>query len=342
LHIGVVPPSDVTAVVLTLGEGTTDRAIASARRQTLPPRGVLVIEGVTPFHRALNLVASRVPTPFFMQVDADMVLDQDCLRSLSARMGPGVGATVGALRDPLVGNVAGIKLFRRACFDRDEVPNSVSPDTDFLARIERRGWQTLHVLKHRGARSLSHTFGEHRPDLTLKYAFATYYLLGIRYRYRRDVRGLTWRLERLRGSWHPVAPVAMIAMGHGLFLPREDDVPKSIAPKEGLEFLEGFLRTGGEHPPADRRARSCLTLPAQDMLKRSYELGVALRRAAAYPALQRCIGILDEARSSTSWVAEVGLYHGLLSAGGTDAMPKTDRKIVSELLPSRTTPSRWR
>jgi hypothetical protein len=333
MHIDMLSARDVTAVVLTLGEATTDQAIASARQQTLPPRGILVIEGVTPFHRALNLAASRVSTPFFMQVDADMVLDRDCLRSLRAHMGPGVGATVGALRDPLMGNVAGIKLFRRACFDRDQVPDSVSPDTDFLGRIERSGWQTLHVLKHRGARSRSHTFGAHRPDFSLMYAFATYYLLGTTYRYLHDVRGLTWRLERLRRSRHPVAPVAMIAMGHGLFLPREDDVPKSIAPREDLEFLESFLRTGGEYPPADRRARSCLTLPAQDMLERSYELGVALRLAAAYPALQRCIGILGEARSSSSWVAEVGLYHGLLSPGGTDAMPRTDREIVSELLP---------
>ena len=68
------------------------------------------------------------------------------------------------------------------------------------------------------------------------------------------------------------------------------------------------------------------------MLKRSYELGVALRRASAYPALHRCIRILDESRDSTSWVAEVGLYHGLLSQGGPDTVPKTDREIVSELL----------
>src|SRR2546421_10917476 len=74
LHTGVAPPSDITAVVLTVGEGTTDRAIASVRRQTLPPRQILVIEEVTPFHRALNLASSRVVTPLFVQVDADMVL----------------------------------------------------------------------------------------------------------------------------------------------------------------------------------------------------------------------------------------------------------------------------
>jgi hypothetical protein len=332
LHIGVGPPSDVTAVVLTVGEGTTERAITSAQRQTLPPSEILVVEGVTPFCRALNFAASRVPTPFFVQLDADMVLDQDCLQGLMAHMRPEVGATVGPLRDPLIGNVAGVKLFRRACFDRDQVPNSISPDTDFLARIEGRDWQTLHVLKRWREGSGSHTFGEHRPDYTSEYTFATYYLLGTRYRYLRDVRGLTWRLDRLGRSRHPSAVIARIAIGHGLFLAREDAVPKSIALTEGLEFLEGFLKTGGEYPAADGEAASCLTLPAPEMLERSFGLGTALRDASAYPALERCIRILQEARTSTSWVAEVGLYHGLLSGRGVGALPETERELVSELL----------
>jgi hypothetical protein len=332
LHISVVPPSDVTAVVLTVGEGTTDRAIASVRRQTLPPREIVVLEGVRPFHRALNLAASRVLTPYFMQVDADMALDEDCLESLRTHMRPGVGVTVGPLRDPLMGNVEGIKLFDRACFDRATVPNSISPDTDFLARIERRDWLTLRVLKHRRAPSQSDTFGEHLPELTRDYLYATYYLNGTRYRYLRDVRGLAWRLERLRRTRHPLAAIALIGMGHGLFFRRDDDVPKSLAPRQGLAFLEWFLGTDGDYPDADREAASCLTLPADDMLTRSYELGVALRRASAYPALQRCIRVLDKPRDGTSWVAEVGLYHGLLSQGGRETVPEIDREIVSELL----------
>jgi hypothetical protein len=328
----LAPPSDITAVVLTVGERTTDRAIASVRRQTLAPAEILVVSGVTPFYRALNVAATRVSTPFFIQVDADMILDEDCLESLMAHMRSGVGATVGPLRDPLMGNVNGIKLFRRACFDHDEVPNSISPDTDFLARVEGHEWQTLHVLKHQGGCLRSHTFGEHRPDLTPEYTFATYYLLGTRYRYLRDIRGLTWRLERLHASQHSGATIAMTAMGHGLFFPREDDVPKSLVPNQGFEFLQEFLRMGGEYLPAEREARSCLTLPAHNMLERSYELGVALARASACPALQRCIRILGEGRSRASWVAEVGLFHGLLSQGETSGLPEADREIVSELL----------
>src|SRR2546423_15055083 len=50
LHTGVAPPSDITAVVPTVGEGTTERAMASVRRPTLPPRHVLRVEEVTTLH----------------------------------------------------------------------------------------------------------------------------------------------------------------------------------------------------------------------------------------------------------------------------------------------------
>ena len=67
-----VRPNDVTAVVLTVGEPTTAEAIESLRRQTVPPRDIVVVRDVKPFHQALNADAAQVKTPFFLQVDADM------------------------------------------------------------------------------------------------------------------------------------------------------------------------------------------------------------------------------------------------------------------------------
>ncbi len=51
--------SDVSAVVLTLGEPHTGRALESITRQTLPPAEVIVIEGVSPFFRAMNRAPAR-------------------------------------------------------------------------------------------------------------------------------------------------------------------------------------------------------------------------------------------------------------------------------------------
>ena len=50
--------TDITAVLLTIGEETTQRAIDSVKKQTLPPQEIIIIENVTPFHKALNLGAS--------------------------------------------------------------------------------------------------------------------------------------------------------------------------------------------------------------------------------------------------------------------------------------------
>src|SRR3954454_15548745 len=104
---------DVTAVVLPLGEATTERAIASLRTQTMPPAEVVVVEGVRPPYAALNRGASQVQTPFFVEVNADMVLDPTCFETLRSAVRTGLGIVVGQLRDPLVaGAVTGIKLFR--------------------------------------------------------------------------------------------------------------------------------------------------------------------------------------------------------------------------------------
>src|SRR5712672_71664 len=76
------PHDDVTAVVLSIGEATTDEAVASLRRQTLQPRDTIIVRDVVPFHNALNIGASQVKTPFFVQVDADMILDRECIATL--------------------------------------------------------------------------------------------------------------------------------------------------------------------------------------------------------------------------------------------------------------------
>ncbi|HSP95629.1 MAG TPA: hypothetical protein VL049_00095 [Candidatus Dormibacteraeota bacterium] len=44
--------SDVAVVALTLGEAYAERALASARRQTLPPAATVTVRDVSPFHRA--------------------------------------------------------------------------------------------------------------------------------------------------------------------------------------------------------------------------------------------------------------------------------------------------
>jgi len=143
--------SDVSAVVLSIGEPYTRRAVDSLASQTMPPEDVIVVEHVSPFCRAVNDGARRVRTPFFVQVDADMILDPGCIEVLRRHVRSDTGVVVGALRDSLAGQAIGVKLFRTECFQRLEMPDSISPDTDFGEMLPRHGWHVHHVAGNAGA-----------------------------------------------------------------------------------------------------------------------------------------------------------------------------------------------
>jgi len=210
--------SDVTAVVLTTGEATTAAAIEYIRRQEAPVFDVIVVRGVYPFHKALNHGASLVTTPYFVQVDADMLLDPDCIGTLRRAMRSNVGIAVGQLRDGMLGTVVGVKLFRRACFDVTLFPDSISPDTDFVEAIGHAGWRTVYVGNQRDSRMGGpRTFGEHAPDYQPHYVFRKFLMEGQRYNHRSALGGLRWQFGKLSRSPHPYAILARAALAAGFF-----------------------------------------------------------------------------------------------------------------------------
>src|SRR5262249_28945113 len=227
---------EITAVVLSIGAPPTARAVDSVRRQSLPVRDIVLVEGVTPFHRALNTGAASVTTPFFVQIDADMVLDEDCIERLAACLTDGVGLVTGFLRDPLYERIEAIKLFRTECVRRRPFRDSPSPDTDFAAEIARAGWSDVYALPRRGVEpSAWHTFGDHDPGYTPLYTYAKHIVEGRRLRYRKNAAGLQHLLRYLQSSAHPAALVASIALAHGVFLDRDGDLLDRYA--EDAPFL---------------------------------------------------------------------------------------------------------
>jgi hypothetical protein len=211
--------SDVSAVFLTIGEPYADRALASVGRQSLPAAEVVVVDrSISPFHRAFNAGASRVRTQFFVQVDADLVLDRECFAALRDCMRADLGVVTGRLRDPLLGRIGAVRLFRTRCFERGGFPDTVSPDTDFGEAIEAAGWGRLDALGRReGPRELWHTLGEHLPDYTPLYTFSKFRLGGARCRYRRSPYLLREMIARFHASRHPAARLALLAFAHGIF-----------------------------------------------------------------------------------------------------------------------------
>lgn len=304
--------SDVTAVVLSIGETYTSRAIAAVERQTLPVAETVVVRGVSPFHRALNSGASRVRTPLFAQVDADMILDATCLEELRARMSDGIGLVSGLLRDPLVGRTHGVRLYRSECFERVQIRDSISPDMDFGADIARHGWIRLHALRHQGQSAEErHTFGDHRPDYTPHYTFCKFLLEGVRCRYRRREGRVVRIFQQLRASDHAVAMIALIAVSHGLFLRERRDllVPYERTPE--FAWLEAFLAEGNGDEIAATVEIDAADHDLGTRFRRAYQQGVSCRQRGAASTLVAQLHALKARGGLGSWIAAVGMCHGL-------------------------------
>jgi hypothetical protein len=323
---------DVTAVVLSTGESTAARALASVERQTPAAAEVIEVRGVTPFHRALNRGAARVRTAYFVQVDADMILDPSCCADLRACMANGVGVVIGQLRDPLLGRVAGIKLFRTACFAAERFPDSNSPDTDFGNAIARRGWTTIYAIKPAPGEP-RHVFGDHAPDYSPAYTFGKYELLGARHRYRRAARSLRELFRGLQASPHDAARFAVVGAARGISLPAERDL---LTPaRGGAEFarLASFLAAarGAAEPPAEIRALA--QMDARAAWRGGYRCGVELYRRGAPGAFLAALDLLAEDDGTPAWAALVGLCQGVFADAADPAEMERAFALVNQVLP---------
>ena len=326
--------SDITAIILTIGEETTQRAIYSAKNQTLPPEEIIIINNITPFHRALNLGASKVKTEFFIQVDSDMILDENCLEDLRKCIVKNTGIAVGHLRDPLIGRVSSIKMFRKECFERVQFKNSISPDTDFRHDIWQHGWTTVYALRFfcKSNKKLWHTFGEHRPNYTPHYTFSKYLLEGRRYRYMKDLGGLIWHLGELKNSDHSVSLIAQVAMAHGIFTVEEKDLLNPYLKNEDFGFLERFMTSAGSYNLNKLEILHFYIFNPKKMFKKYYKLGINLKRANAFPAFKYCMDILNKSHDYFSWMAKIGLCHGLFPEDYSEDTFNKEYDMLNELI----------
>lgn len=109
--------AEVTTFVTTIGGPTFADCIASLESQDCISR-FEVIEGVAPLTAALQLMIDHCTTPFFVQVDEDMLLEPDAIRRLHMlilREWRDVAILVGLLDDPHLGRtIEGVKIHRLA------------------------------------------------------------------------------------------------------------------------------------------------------------------------------------------------------------------------------------
>jgi hypothetical protein len=321
---------DVTVVALTLGEPYAERALASARRQTLPPADIVVVRDVSPFHRALNTGAARVRTPFFVQLDADVTLDATCLAELRALVRDDVSIAAGLLRDPIVGRTTGVRLYRTACFADTQIRDSISPDMDFTNDTARLGWVRLNALHWRGPDPAAwHTFGDHRPDYTPLYTYSKFRLEGVRARYRRREQRARAMLRRLCPSRHPAAPLALIATAQGFFDRDQTDRLAPYEPTPAFEALQDFLAAGNG---AAVQAPSDAGADPPQRFRDAYAFAVACRQRRAAAAFLAELDRLRRAGDPNDWIALVGMCHGLGAEEYRDEQARAAYAALAEIL----------
>lgn len=326
--------SDVSAAFLTIGEPTAERAMASIEAQSLAAREIVTVENVSPFYRALNEAALSISAPYFVQVDADMILDPGCFAELRAAVRPDTGIVVGELRDAMIGQVVGVKLFRTACFKVSKLHDSISMDTDFVLSIRRHGWKAEYVGRASGPHHMTRTLGEHRPDYTPAYTYRKYILEGGRLRYRGAQGGLRWRIGRLESSDHEFALLGLIALAHGFFRAGDRDgltpMDDGVSATPVTELLESSVRceeSGTGLSASIREGRM------REVFRRFLAAGHLAASAKAGATVRGTLNALSAA--GDNWrctVAKLAFAHGVLSAGDTEAELAADEETLRRFL----------
>jgi glycosyltransferase involved in cell wall biosynthesis len=206
---------NISAVLLSLGESSTQTARDSLLRQTFSPHNVTEVFDVTPFSRAFNEGVSRVTTEFFVQCDADFTLDPNCIETLAAAMTDQHGLVIAPLRDPLQGLVSGVKLFRTQLCRDFPLTRTSNCEIEQVARWREAGWRQ-HVLEK--------SLGTHRTDLSDKvYNFERFRLIGYKASRREHLWDFTHRLMQLRLRMRDDPIDLVVAMFCGAAQDREDD-----------------------------------------------------------------------------------------------------------------------
>jgi hypothetical protein len=135
----------------------------------------------------------------------------------------------------------------------------------------------------------------------------------------------------LRRSLHPMAPVARIALAHGMFAREQRDVAKPLPSAGDADFLRELtlapdvaLRPAQSDSGCSASKDALMFIERIDSLSPAavvdafLEVGASLRngsRAGSCSAVQLrdCLSALGELAHPHSWIAEMALGHGALA-----------------------------
>jgi hypothetical protein len=166
------PSSEVTVFVTTIGDEENFRdCLSHLDRQSARFR-LEIIRNVAPLSAALQQMIDRCTTPYYVQVDEDMLLFPDAVRRLHAAI-VDAPARVALVCAPLWDcdveqPIYGVKIYRRAVVAGFPYQNTFSCEKAQLCRMRDAGFDLL--LLPAGGRS--DCFGEHGKHYTPATIFA--------------------------------------------------------------------------------------------------------------------------------------------------------------------------
>jgi hypothetical protein len=260
---------DVSALILDNGEPQVARAIEGLEKQSVALRDTIRIgPEIRPLHRAFNAGVARIRTDFFIQVDADMVLDPSCLEILLSCIDERVGMVSGLLRDPILGRIMGVQLFRTQYVRDHPYGDSIVPESDFSTAMQQAQWWLVCALAPDSPHKEAHTVGLHDPAYTFESTFAKFLVTGAQLRARGAGHRARTFLQQILRSPHDCAVIAAIAAARGFTLAWTGDPVRPVPTDREIAWLDKFLNRS----PGDSEPEEAL-LPAEGNLRGLYEAG---------------------------------------------------------------------
>lgn len=223
--------ADMTVFVSTVGAASFPECIACLERQDCRFR-LEVIEGVAPMSAAFQVMMDRCQTPYYIQVDEDMLLHPHAVRVLYERIlaaDANVPLVVAWLWDAHLGHcIQGVKAFRHSIVSRYPFADVQSCEKDQLRRMAEDGHHHQRPPETTPAQHDPGTLGLHGTHYDAQSIFERYSTLE--QRRRRHPDKLAWFeahgadfLRRFRDDPTEVNLMALMGILAGCLAP--DDTP---------------------------------------------------------------------------------------------------------------------
>ena len=172
----------VTVFVSTVGYPTFDACLEHLRAQDARFK-LCIIDHVAPMSAAFQRMLDECTTPYYVQVDEDMLLYPHAVRTLYQRldaMGPRTVQYVAALHDVHLDRVIyGLKIFRHAVVRRYPLRDVNGCEWDQIRRMRADGYVDVRVPLDGATRHSEHTLGLHGTYWTAEAVYLRYFVLEL-------------------------------------------------------------------------------------------------------------------------------------------------------------------